>query len=210
MLLILNNFIYYEFIKTEDFLKGDKNYISLSDVKLGVNYLLIISTSSGLWRYNIGDTIQFTEIDPYRIIVTGRIKHFISAFGEHVIGKEVETTIKEIALKFNLRIREFTVAPQVTPRKGLPFHEWFIEFDEINDKLDAIETIMDNIMQRQNVYYKDLIQGKILSPLKITKIKKGGFNDYMKSIGKLGGQNKVPHLSNDRKIAKDLLNYIIQ
>jgi hypothetical protein len=210
MLLILNNFIYYEFIKTEDFLKGDKNYISLSDVKLGVNYLLIISTSSGLWRYNIGDTIQFTEIDPYRIIVTGRIKHFISAFGEHVIGKEVETTIKEIALKFNLRIREFTVAPQVTPRKGLPFHEWFIEFDEINDKLDAIETIMDNIMQRQNVYYKDLIQGKILSPLKITKIKKGGFNDYMKSIGKLGGQNKVPHLSNDRKIANHLLNYIIQ
>tara|TARA_A200000113_G_C8868349_1_gene355610 strand:+ start:1388 stop:2878 length:1491 start_codon:yes stop_codon:yes gene_type:complete len=210
MLLILNNSIYYEFIKTEDFLKGDKNYISLSDVKLGINYLLIISTSSGLWRYNIGDTIQFTEIDPYRIIVTGRIKHFISAFGEHVIGKEVETTIKEIALKFKLRIREFTVAPQVNPRKGLPFHEWFIEFDEINDKLDAIETIMDNIMQRQNVYYKDLIQGKILSPLKITKIKKGGFNDYMKSIGKLGGQNKVPHLSNDRKIANDLLNYIIQ
>ena len=91
----------------------------------------------------------------------------------------------------------------------MPFHEWFIEFDEINDNLDEIEGIMDKIMQRQNIYYKDLIQGKILSPLRITKIKKGGFNLFMKSVGKLGGQNKVPHLSNDRKIANQLKNYTI-
>ena len=210
MLLVLNNHIYYEFIKTDDFSAGNNNYISLSDVKVGANYALIISTSSGLWRYNIGDTIQFTELEPYRIIVTGRIKHFISAFGEHVIAKEVETTIREASSKLKLRVREFTVAPQVNPKSGLPFHEWFIEFDEINDNLEATEIIMDKIMQRQNIYYKDLIGGKILSPLRITKIKKGGFNGYMKSIGKLGGQNKVPHLSNDRKIANQLKNYIIQ
>ena len=210
MLLLLNNHIYYEFIKTKDFLTGKNNYIALSDVKVGENYALIISTSSGLWRYNIGDTIQFTELEPYRIVVTGRIKHFISAFGEHVIAKEVETTIREVSSKLKLRIREFTVAPQVTPESGLPFHEWFIEFDEINDNLEEIEPLMDEIMQRQNIYYKDLVQGKILSPLRITKIKKGGFNNYMKSIGKLGGQNKVPHLSNDRKIVNQLKKYIIR
>ena len=210
MLLILNNDIYYEFIKTKDLLNGKKNYISLSEVKVGENYALIISTSSGLWRYNVGDTIQFTEINPYRIIVTGRTKHFISAFGEHVIAKEVEDAIKEVSSKLKLRVREFTVAPQVTPKEGLPFHEWFIEFDQINDNLEAMEITMDKIMQRQNIYYKHLIQGKILSPLKITKIKKGGFNDFMNSIGKLGGQNKVPHLSNDRKIASELRNYILK
>ena len=209
MLLILNNHIYYEFIKVKDLLIGKKNYICLSDVKVGENYALVISTSSGLWRYDVGDTVQFTQLEPYRIIVTGRIKHFISAFGEHVIAKEVETTIKEVSSKLNLKVREFTVAPQVSPKAGLPFHEWFIEFDEINDNLDEIEGIMDKIMQRQNIYYKDLIQGKILSPLRIKKIKKGGFNLFMNSIGKLGGQNKVPHLSNDRKIANQLKNYTI-
>ena len=210
MLLILNNDIYYEFIKTDEFLKGKKNFIPLSEVKVGENYALIISTSSGLWRYSVGDTIQFTETNPYRIIVTGRTKHFISAFGEHVIAKEVESTIKEVSSKLKLRVREFTVAPQVTPKEGLPYHEWFIEFDQINENLEAIESTMDNMMQRQNIYYKDLIKGKILSPLRITKVKKGGFNDFMNSIGKLGGQNKVPHLSNDRKIATELKNYIIK
>ena len=210
MLLILNNHIYYEFIETKDLSVGNNNYIPLSEVKVGKNYALIISTSSGLWRYNIGDTIQFTEIKPFRIIVTGRIKHFISAFGEHVIAKEVETAIREASSKLKSKIREFTVAPQVAPEVGLPFHEWFIEFEQINDNLEEIECIIDNIMQRQNIYYKDLIQGKILSPLRITKIKKGGFNNYMKSIGKLGGQNKVPHLSNDRKIVNQLKNQIIR
>lgn len=209
LLLILNNAIYYEFIKTDDLLKGKENYISLSEVKVGVNYALIISTASGLWRYNIGDTIKFTELSPYRIIVTGRVKHFISAFGEHVITKEVETTIREASLKLKFKVREFTVAPQVNPTKGLPFHEWFIEFDEINDSIKTIETSMDEIMQKQNIYYKDLVKGKILSPLRIRRIKKGTFNNYMRSIGKLGGQNKVPHLSNDRKIVNQFKNYII-
>lgn len=210
MLLLLNNHIFYEFIETHDLLVGNNNYIPLSDVKVGKNYALIISTSSGLWRYNIGDTIRFTELNPYRIIVTGRIKHFISAFGEHVIANEVETAIIEASSKLKSRIREFTVAPQVSPEFGLPYHEWFIEFDQINDNLEEIESLIDKIMQRQNIYYNDLIQGKILSPLRITKIKKGGFNSYMKSIGKLGGQNKVPHLSNDRKIANQLKNQILR
>ena len=210
MLLLLNNHIFYEFIETHDLLVGNNNYIPLSDVKVGKNYALIISTSSGLWRYNIGDTIRFTELNPYRIIVTGRIKHFISAFGEHVIANEVETAIIEASSKLKSRIREFTVAPQVSPEFGLPYHEWFIEFDQINDNIEEIESLIDKIMQRQNIYYNDLIQGKILSPLRITKIKKGGFNSYMKSIGKLGGQNKVPHLSNDRKIANQLKNQILR
>lgn len=210
MLLLLNNHIFYEFIETHDLLVGNNNYIPLSDVKVGKNYALIISTSSGLWRYNIGDTIRFTELNPYRIIVTGRIKHFISAFGEHVIANEVETAIIEASSKLKSRIREFTVAPQVSPEFGLPYHEWFIEFDQINDNLEEIESLIDKIMQRQNIYYNDLIQGKILSPLRITKIKKGGFNSYMKSIGKLGGQNKVPHLSNNRKIANQLKNQILR
>ena len=169
--------------------------------------MIIISTNAGLWAYNIGDTVKFTSLFPFRVVVSGRIKHFISAFGEHVIANEVETTIREASLKLKFKVREFTVAPQVVPKAGLPFHEWFIEFDEINDNLEAIEKIMDKIMQKQNIYYKDLIQGKILSPLRITKIKKGGFNNYMKSIGKLGGQNKIPHLSNDRKIANQLKSY---
>ena len=210
MLLLLNNHIFYEFIETHDLLVGNNNYIPLSDVKVGKNYALIISTSSGLWRYNIGDTIRFTELNPYRIIVTGRIKHFISAFGEHVIANEVETAIIEASSKLKSRIREFTVAPQVSPEFGLPYHEWFIEFDQINDNIEEIESLIDKIMQRQNIYYNDLIQGKILSPLRITKIKKGGFNSYMKSIGKLGGQNKVPHLSNNRKIANQLKNQILR
>ena len=210
MLLLLNNHIFYEFIETHDLLVGNNNYIPLSDVKVGKNYALIISTSSGLWRYNIGDTIRFTELNPYRIIVTGRIKHFISAFGEHVIANEVETAIIEASSKLKSRIREFTAAPQVSPEFGLPYHEWFIEFDQINDNLEEIESLIDKIMQRQNIYYNDLIQGKILSPLRITKIKKGGFNSYMKSIGKLGGQNKVPHLSNNRKIANQLKNQILR
>ena len=210
MLLLLNNHIFYEFIETHDLLVGNNNYIPLSDVKVGKNYALIISTSSGLWRYNIGDTIRFTELNPYRIIVTGRIKHFISAFGEHVIANEVETAIIEASSKLKSRILEFTVAPQVSPEFGLPYHEWFIEFDQINDNIEEIESLIDKIMQRQNIYYNDLIQGKILSPLRITKIKKGGFNSYMKSIGKLGGQNKVPHLSNNRKIANQLKNQILR
>ena len=184
--------------------------ITLKDVEVGVNYVMIISTTAGLWAYNIGDTIQFTSTSPYRVVVSGRIKHFISAFGEHVIGKEVEQAMQEAIQGTTIRINEFTVAPQITPIEGMPYHEWFIEFENISNEsnvMDAFAKALDESLQSQNSYYYDLIEGKILQPLKITVVAKGGFNDYMKSIGKLGGQNKIPRLANDRKIADALPLY---
>ncbi|WP_338357119.1 GH3 auxin-responsive promoter family protein [Yeosuana marina] len=202
MLLQLNSGIFYEFVKADDFFSENPKRITIKDVELGVNYVMIISTNAGLWAYNIGDTVEFTSLKPYRVIVSGRIKHFISAFGEHVIGKEVEEALKEATHQTNIRVSEFTVAPQIHPEKGLPYHEWFIEFENEPEDMDELAKKIDQSLQKQNSYYFDLIQGKVLQPLKITKVKKDGFQDYMKSIGKLGGQNKLPRLSNDRKIVE--------
>jgi hypothetical protein len=206
MLLLLNGGIFYEFIKADEFYDEDPTRISIADVELSVNYVLIISTNAGLWAYNIGDTVEFTSLKPHRIIVTGRIKHFISAFGEHVIAKEVEQALKETVEGTDITVNEFTVAPQTNPENGLPYHEWFIEFETAPENMSDFESKMDVVMQQQNSYYFDLIDGKILRPLVITKVKKDGFQNYMKSVGKLGGQNKIPRLSNDRKIANFLSN----
>ncbi|WMW77868.1 GH3 auxin-responsive promoter family protein [Flavobacterium sp. 20NA77.7] len=209
MLLLLNAGIFYEFIKADEFFSdfegsGPKRY-TIGEVEVGVNYALIISTNAGLWAYNIGDTIAFTSIKPYKIIVTGRIKHYISAFGEHVIGKEVEEAMRITTASTGIRINEFTVAPQITPTEGLPYHEWLIEFDaDVSENLVDLEAFaiqLDNAMRQQNVYYDDLIKGNVLRTAVVTKIPTNGFQEYMKSIGKLGGQNKLPRLSNDRKIA---------
>ncbi|AWH73734.1 hypothetical protein DCS32_06050 [Dokdonia sp. Dokd-P16] len=205
MLLQLDNGIFYEFVKADEFFNENPTRITLKDVALDVNYVMIISTTAGLWAYNIGDTVIFTSLKPYRIMVSGRIKHFISAFGEHVIGKEVEQAMLEASAGTDIKVTEFTVAPQVAPQDGLPYHEWFIEFEnEGSGDLHAFAKALDSSLQAQNSYYLDLITGKVLQPLKITKVVKDGFNNYMKSQGKLGGQNKIPRLSNDRKIA-DLL-----
>ncbi|MGI9532107.1 GH3 family domain-containing protein [Lutimonas sp.] len=205
MLLLLNSGIFYEFIPADKFFDDSPERISIKDVKVGVNYVLIISTNAGLWSYNIGDTIAFTSIKPYRIVVTGRIKHFISAFGEHVIGKEVEESIQLASQGTTIQIKEFTVAPQVNPVEGeLPYHEWFIEFENEPEDLADFSKKIDLEMQRQNSYYFDLIQGNILQQLKISIVEKNGFDHYMKSVGKLGGQNKIPRLANDRKIADQL------
>jgi hypothetical protein len=201
MLLLLNAGIFYEFIASDEFFSENPKRWTIGDVKLGVNYVMIISTNAGLWGYNIGDTVQFTSLKPYRIIVSGRIKHYISAFGEHVIGKEVESALKEAVEHTQVRINEFTVAPQIAPQQGLPYHEWFIEFENEPEKLEAFALKIDAAMRKQNIYYDDLIVGKVLRTLVITKVSQNGFQDYMKSIGKLGGQNKIPRLSNDRKIA---------
>ena len=204
MLLQLDSGIFYEFIEADSFFEDNPKRITLKDVKTGVNYVIIISTNAGLWAYNIGDTVQFTSLSPYRIIVSGRIKHFISAFGEHVIAKEVDQALIEAVNISNAQVSEYTVAPQITPKEGLPYHEWFIEFEkEPKDLIKFIQHI-DISLQEQNSYYKDLITGKVLQQLQITKVKKGGFKAYMKTIGKLGGQNKTPRLSNDRKIADSL------
>ncbi|WP_370477413.1 GH3 auxin-responsive promoter family protein [Tamlana flava] len=200
MLLQLNSGIFYEFVKAEDFFNDNPQRITIKDVELGVNYVMIISTNAGLWAYNIGDTVQFTSTNPYRVIVSGRIKHFISAFGEHVIGKEVEQAMQESIANTDVRVSEFTVAPQINPTEGLPYHEWFIEFENEPKNLLDLARKLDESLQKQNTYYFDLIEGKVLQQLKITKVKKGGFQEYMKSVGKLGGQNKIPRLANDRKI----------
>ena len=166
---------------------------------------MLVSSNAGLWAYNIGDTVQFTSTSPYRVMVSGRIKHFISAFGEHVIAKEVEEAIQEATLATKARISEFTVAPQITPEnEELPYHEWFIEFEKEPEDLAKFSKTLDESLQKQNSYYFDLIEGKILQPLKISKVPENGFQHYMKSIGKLGGQNKLPRLANDRKIAEVL------
>ena len=205
MLLLLNSGIFYEFIKSEEFFMENPKRYTIGEVELDVNYVLIISTNAGLWGYNIGDTIQFTSLKPYRVIVSGRIKHYISAFGEHVIGKEVEHALQQAMENTNIRVNEFTVAPQIAPETGLPYHEWFIEFENDPNNLEEFALTIDNAMRKQNVYYDDLIVGKVLRTLVITKVSKNGFQEYMKSIGKLGGQNKLPRLSNDRKIADQLV-----
>ncbi len=207
MLLLLNSGMFYEFVEASRFFDEDPPRLTISEVETGVNYVMIISTNAGLWGYNIGDTIQFTSTDPYRVIVSGRIKHFISAFGEHVIGKEVEQAMQSAMEEHNFSITEFTVAPQTNPGVGqLPYHEWLVEFDKPPEDLNVVAGSIDRHMQAQNSYYFDLIAGKILQPLQIKSLEKGSFNLLMKQQGKLGGQNKVPRLSNDRKIADGLYN----
>ena len=205
MLLLLDGGIFYEFVRSDEFFAENPKRLTIGEVELGINYVLIISTNAGLWAYNIGDTVQFTSLKPYRVIVSGRIKHYISAFGEHVIGKEVETAMSQCLENTNIRINEFTVAPQISPIEGLPFHEWFVEFENEPENLDDFALKIDSAMRKQNSYYDDLIVGKVLQVLKITKVSKNGFQNYMKSVGKLGGQNKIPRLSNDRKIADILV-----
>lgn len=201
MLLQLNSGIFYEFIEADKFYNKAPKRITLRDVKKDVNYVMIISTNAGLWAYNIGDTIQFVSTSPFRIIVSGRIKHFISAFGEHVIAKEVEQALSFAISNTGISVSEFTVAPEINPKSGLPYHEWFVEFENPPENLKKFENKLNLEIVKQNSYYSDLINGKVLRPLKVTIVKKQGFTSYMKSIGKLGGQNKTPRLSNDRKIA---------
>ena len=204
MLLCVNHGIFYEFIPTAEFFNENPTRIFLVDVTIGVDYVIILNTNAGLWGYNIGDTIKFVSTDPYRIIVSGRIKHFTSAFGEHVIAEEVEKSLKETIEKFHAEVNEFHVAPQVIPEGGLPYHEWLIEFEKEPENINAFKNLIDSSLQKHNAYYKDLIKGRVLRPLEVTIIGKNGFREYMKSVGKLGGQNKVPRLANDRKIADKL------
>ena len=210
LLLVLNSGIFYEFVKPEHINDEKPARISLAEVELNVNYALILNTNAGLWGYNIGDTIKFVSKNPYRIVVTGRIKHFISAFGEHVIAQEVESAIKEIITIQGLQVTEFHVAPQVTPTEGLPYHEWFIEFKNEPGDISKSEEVLDKILQGKNSYYRDLLEGNVLRRLRISKIESGGFVKFMKSRGKLGGQNKIPRLANERTYADELANFVIQ
>ena len=210
LLLNTNSGIFFEFIPAGEIFNENPTRLSLKDVKVGENYALIINNNAGLWGYNIGDTVKFVSTNPYRLVVSGRTKHYISAFGEHVIAEEVEQALMQAAAEENIHITEFTVAPFVSSGEGKSYHEWFIEFENTPADIEAFRLKVDNNLRKKNVYYDDLIAGNILDTLKINQVKKNGFIDYMKSIGKLGGQNKVPRLSNDRKLADALESYIIR
>ncbi|MBX7095364.1 MAG: GH3 auxin-responsive promoter family protein [Flavobacteriales bacterium] len=200
--------IFYEFIPADEFFSENPRRLSLEEVELNVNYVIILNTNAGMWAYNIGDTVKFVSLDPYRIIVSGRIKHYTSAFGEHVIGEEVEFAIHRAIQKHGGQAVEFHLAPQVNPAEGLPYHEWFIEFAEEPVQLEDFTLELERAMMEKNIYYNDLIKGNVLQPLKLRRVEKNGFNAYMKSQGKLGGQNKVPKLSNDRKVADGLYPFV--
>ena len=208
LLLNTDSGIFYEFVPAGEIFNDNPKRLTLKEVKVGENYAMIINNNAGLWAYNIGDTIKFVSTSPYRLIVTGRTKHFISAFGEHVIGEEVETALMDVAAAENIHITEFTVAPMISQDGGKSYHEWFIEFENLPTDLISFSKKVDDNLRSKNVYYDDLIGGHILRQLKITVVKKNGFIDYMKSIGKLGGQNKVPRLSNDRKIVDGLRQWV--
>jgi acyl-CoA synthetase (AMP-forming)/AMP-acid ligase II len=210
MLLNTNSGIFYEFIPAAEVFNENPTRLTLNDVKIGENYALIINSNAGLWGYNIGDTVKFVSLNPYRIIVSGRIKHFISAFGEHVIGEEVEFALLSVAKQMNVSVVEFTVAPSIAQDKGKSYHEWFIEFENEPANMQLFIDEVDASLRSRNVYYDDLITGNILQKLVVRKIEKNGFINYMKSIGKLGGQNKVPRLSNDRNIATALEPFVKQ
>jgi hypothetical protein len=210
MLLNTNSGIFYEFIPAAEVFNENPTRLTLNDVKIGENYALIINSNAGLWGYNIGDTVKFVSLNPYRIIVSGRIKHFISAFGEHVIGEEVEFALLSVAKQMNVSVVEFTVAPSIAQDKGKSYHEWFIEFENEPADMQLFIDEVDASLRSRNVYYDDLITGNILQKLVVRKIEKNGFINYMRSIGKLGGQNKVPRLSNDRNIATALEPFVKQ
>ncbi len=209
LLLLTDHGVFYEFIEVDQFLNNNHKRLCLEEVELNKNYVLILSTVAGLWSYNIGDTIKFINLDPFRIVVTGRIKHFISAFGEHVIGKEVESALENSIDKFGGKVLAFTVCPKIKPKVGLPHHEWFIEFGEKPKKFHEFCVHLDSVVRKQNIYYNDLVKDRVLKPLVVNCVKVGGFSKYMDSIGKLGGQNKCPSLSNDRKIGDFLNEYVI-
>lgn len=208
LLLNTNSGIFFEFVPAAEIFDPNPTRLSLREVKIGVNYALIISSNAGLWSYSIGDTIKFVSTSPYRLIVSGRIKHFISAFGEHVIGEEVEHSLLKAAAEEKVSITEFTVAPMIQKDNGRSYHEWFVEFENKPKDMQIFSQRVDENLRKKNIYYDDLIAGNILQPLKISIVKKNGFIDYMKSVGKLGGQNKVPRLSNDRIIADELSKWI--
>ncbi|PQJ11927.1 hypothetical protein CJD36_009035 [Flavipsychrobacter stenotrophus] len=201
--------MFFEFIPANEIGNENPTRLSLGEVKVGENYALIVTSNAGLWAYNIGDTVRFISTDPYRLVVTGRVKHFISAFGEHVIGEEVEHAIMQAANQFSVHITEFTIAPMIQVAEGKPYHEWFVEFEQAPADLESFAMAVNDNLRQKNIYYDDLINGNILQTLKIRPMKKNAFIDYMRSIGKLGGQNKVPRLGNDRKLADALQEWVM-
>ncbi len=208
MLLNTDSGIYFEFVPAAEISSKTPTRLTLGEVKMGENYAMVVSTNAGLWAYNLGDTVKFVSLNPYRLVVTGRVKHFISAFGEHVIAEEVEAAMMKSATDLGAKITEFTVAPYISKSAMKSYHEWFVEFEQQPADMEAFEESLNANLCQKNIYYDDLIKGNILQPLKVRVVEKNGFIHYMKSVGKLGGQNKVPRLSNDRAIADQLMQWV--
>lgn len=208
LLLNLDYGIYFEFIPVEEYGNPDATRVGIDGVELDRQYALIVSTNAGLWAYDVGDTVKFVSLNPHRIRVTGRVKHFISAFGEHVISEEVNKAMITACALTNSEVSEFTVAPMVLPGEGESYHEWFVEFDRLPSDLAAFATTLDEEMRKQNAYYNDLRTGAMLKPVVVRVLKRNATREYMRSQGKLGGQNKFPRLGNNRKIADWLTEYI--
>lgn len=209
LLLNLDAGIYYEFIEADKSISANTETLSIAEVELHKNYSIVITSDAGLWRYLIGDTIRFVSLNPYRMVITGRTKQFLSAFGEHVITEEVENAIQKVCYDLNSTVAAFTVAPNFGDESGLPFHEWFIEFEKLPDNRELFAKKLDIEMQNRNIYYKDLVQGKVLQPLRINFLPKKTFYDFYNRIGKLGGQNKVLRLSNNRDYVEQLIRATI-
>ena len=207
LLLMLNYGIFYEFIPMSDF-KGihSENVISLKDVEPGVNYAMIISTNSGLWRYIIGDTVRFTSVRPYRIKITGRTKHFVNAFGEEVVIENADRAIEKAASQTGAEIKEYTLAPVYMQTDSKGAHQWLIEFDKEPDDFEKFKKILDETLQELNSDYaaKRYKNMTMQAPV-VEKARPGLFYDWLNKQGKLGGQNKVPRLSNDRDLMEQLL-----
>jgi len=211
LLLQLNSGIFFEFIPTTSLTSPSPDRLSIEEVELGVDYAIILTSNAGLWTYMLGDTVKFTSLEPPRIVVTGRVKHFISAFGEHVIVEEIEKAIQFTLDKYpQVRVTEFTVAPWVSKQAGEDsYHEWLIEFSYPPQNMTTFASELNRQMCLLNSYYKDLIEGNILSTLKVTALPLGAFKEYMRQVGKLGEQNKVVRVANDRKIADAITKYKI-
>jgi hypothetical protein len=202
LLMVLDNGIYFGFLPMHG---TDCRPRSIAEVELDTQYALVLYTNAGLWGYEIGDTVKFVSLSPPRILVTGRTKHFTSAFGEHVIAEEVEGALKDAMAEVPCEVSEFTVAPQLSPAEGLPYHEWFIEFAAAPADPARFAATMDEALQHRNPYYKDLITGKVLRPLVVTVVPRGGFATWMKSRGMNDAQSKVPRLANDRRYVEWLV-----
>ncbi len=208
LLLILNGGIFYEFIPMEEYGNTDAKRLTLAEVELNKQYALVVSTNAGLWAYDIGDTVKFTSLKPYKIRVTGRVKHFLSAFGEHVIVEEVNKAMLLASETHHAVFQEFTVAPSISSIKGESFHEWFVEFTQQPTDIQAFIEDLDIALRSQNTYYNDLREGNMLKLPVIHSLPLNASREYMRSEGKLGGQNKFPRLSNHRKIADFFVDFM--
>ena len=207
MLLMLDYDVYYEFMPMEDYGSDNPRIVPLEGVEVGKNYAMIISTSCGLWRYMIGDTIEFTSVHPYKFIITGRTKYFINAFGEELIMDNAEKGLAFACEKTGAEVLEYTAAPVYMDNNAKCRHQWLIEFSKEPASLDAFADLLDKKLQELNSDYEaKRFHDVTLQRLEVVKAKSGLFNDWLKSKGKLGGQHKVPRLSNSRKNIDELLD----